>query len=96
MVVRTDLSGKESHRQGGVGKVVTLGNLGGIMVTTLAWNARGVGSIPAPSEILPIFNRSYYIHLRLSKSEYLISGYVASPTKQLSHSIKQVMSQMPY
>ena len=39
----TDLSGKEPHRQVGVGKVVTSRSLGDIMVSTLAWNARDVG-----------------------------------------------------
>ena len=36
VVVFTDLSGKELHRQVGVGTVVTSGSLGGGMVNTLA------------------------------------------------------------
>ena len=49
----TDLSGKELHRQVGMGKMVTSVSLGGIMVSTLAWNARDVGSILGT--VFPIF-----------------------------------------
>ena len=45
VIVCTDLSGKESPRQVGVGTEVTSGSLGGVMVSTLAGNARDVGSI---------------------------------------------------
>ena len=55
VVVCTNLSGKEPHRQAGIGKVVTSGSLGDVMVSTLAQNARGVGSIPALGTIFPIF-----------------------------------------
>ena len=48
----TDLS---SHIQVAVGTVVTVGSLGGVMVSTLARNARDVGSIPTLGTILPIF-----------------------------------------
>ena len=40
VVVYSDLSGKEPHRQVGVGRVMTSGSLGGVMVSTLARNAR--------------------------------------------------------
>ena len=36
VVVCTDLSGKEPHRQVGVGREVTSGSLGGVMFSTLA------------------------------------------------------------
>ena len=41
IVVCIDLSGKEPNRQ-----MVTSGNLSGVMVSTLAQKARGVGLIP--------------------------------------------------
>ena len=40
VVVCTDLSGKEPHRLLGMGRVVTSGILCGVMLSTLAWNAR--------------------------------------------------------
>ena len=57
VIVGTDLSasGKELHRQVGVGTVVTSGSLGGVMVNIPAWNARDVGSIPSLGTIFPIF-----------------------------------------
>ena len=42
--------------QVGVGTVVTSGILGGVMVSTLAQNARDVGSIPILSAIFPILS----------------------------------------
>ena len=36
-------------------RVVTLGSLGGVMVSTLAWNARGMGLIPTLGAIFPLF-----------------------------------------
>ena len=53
--VCTDLSGKELHRQVGMSSIVTTGSLVGVMVSTLAQNARGVGLIPALGTIVPIF-----------------------------------------
>ena len=50
-IVYTDLSRKELYRQ--VVRMVTPGSLGGGMVSTLAWNARDVGSILAPRAIFP-------------------------------------------
>ena len=38
VVVRTDLSGKELHKQVGMGKEVTSGSLGGVIVNMLALN----------------------------------------------------------
>ena len=55
VVVYSDLSEKESHGQVGVSKVVTLGTLDSIMSSTLTWNARDLGSIPALGAIFPIF-----------------------------------------
>ena len=55
VVVCTVLSGKELHRQVGVGKVMSSGSLGGEMVSTLERSARDVGSTPALSTIVPIF-----------------------------------------
>ena len=54
VVVCTDFSGKELHRQVGVDRVSTSGSLGGVMVSTLAWNARNVGLIPT-LDMFPIF-----------------------------------------
>ena len=55
VVVSTDLSGKEPHRQVGVGSTVTSRSLGGKLVSTLARNVRDVGSIPVLSAIFSIF-----------------------------------------
>ena len=42
-----DLSGKRPHRQVGLGRMVMLGSLGGVMVSTLAHNKRcGFNSHP--------------------------------------------------
>ena len=43
VVVCTDLSAKELHKQVGVGRVVTSGNLGDIMVSILAQIASDMG-----------------------------------------------------
>ena len=51
-----DLSGKKLHRQVGVGRMVTSGSLGCIMVSTLPQECRrDVGSIPALGTVFPIF-----------------------------------------
>ena len=55
ILVCTDLSGKELHRQVGVDRMMTLWIQGGVMVSTLAINARGVGSNTAPGTIFPSF-----------------------------------------
>ena len=55
VVICTDLSGKELHRQLGVGIVVTSESICGVVISTLAWNVRDVGSIPTLSMIFPIF-----------------------------------------
>ena len=46
LVVCTDLSAKTPPRQVGIGRVVTSGSLGGVMVSTLARSARDVSSAP--------------------------------------------------
>ena len=51
----SDLSSKEPHRQVNVTKVMTSGRLCGVMVSTLAQNARDVGYIPTLGAILPNF-----------------------------------------
>ena len=48
-------NGKGPHRQAGVDRVMTSGNLRGVMVSTLAWNTISLGSNPALSPIVPIF-----------------------------------------
>ena len=55
IVVCTDLWGKELHRQVGVGIVVTSGKPMWCNGSTLAWNAKDVGSCPALGRIFPIF-----------------------------------------
>ena len=54
IVVCTDLSVKEPHRQLGMGTLVKSDSPGGVMVGTLVWNARDVGSISALGAIFPI------------------------------------------
>ena len=55
VVVCTDLSDKELHRQVDVNRVVIPSSLGGLMVNTLAQNASVVNSIPTLGIIFPIF-----------------------------------------
>ena len=55
--VCTDLYSKEPHRQLGLGNVVTPGSLSGEIVSTLAQNARDVGSIPALGAIFSHFHQ---------------------------------------
>ena len=43
VVVCNEFSGKEPHREVGVGRVVISRSLGGVMVSTLVQNARDVG-----------------------------------------------------
>ena len=54
MLLCTDLSGKESHRQVDVGRVVTSGSLG-VMVSSLAQSASDMDLIPALGAIFLIF-----------------------------------------
>ena len=46
VVVSTDLSGKEPHRQAHMDRMVTVRSLHDVMVSTLAQKAKDVGSIP--------------------------------------------------
>ena len=55
VVVYTDLSGKELHRQVVMGRVVTSESLGGVMVSTLARYTRDAGLILTLGAMLPIF-----------------------------------------
>ena len=54
VVVCTDPSGKEPHREVGVGRMVTSGSLCGVMVSTLARNARDVDLISALGTIFTL------------------------------------------
>ena len=55
VVVCTDFWDKEPYRKVGVGSMVTSGTLCGVMVSTLAQNAKDVGLIPALGTIFLIF-----------------------------------------
>ena len=55
VVICTHLSGKELETGRRVSSVVTSGRLGCVMVITLAWNTRDVGSIPTLGAIFLIF-----------------------------------------
>ena len=55
VVVCTDLLGNEPHRKIDEGSMVTSGSLGGVIVSTLAWNATGMCLIPPLGTIFPIF-----------------------------------------
>ena len=58
-----DIADKELHRQVGYhGILLTSGSLGVVMVSTLARNARDVGSIPALGTIFTIFITPESIH----------------------------------
>ena len=52
-IVYTHFSGK-AHGQVGMGRVVISGCLDGVIVSTLAWNARYMCLIPALGAIFPI------------------------------------------
>ena len=53
LVICTELSGKEQHRQAAAGRMVTSGTLGRVMVITLAQNAKDVGLIVVLGAIFP-------------------------------------------
>ena len=55
MPLCTYFSGNEPHKQKGMGRVVISWDLDGVMVSTLAWNTRDMGPIPARGVIFPIF-----------------------------------------
>ena len=55
VVVCTDISEKEPHRQVGVDRMMTSGSIGGEMGSTIAWNAGYVGSIASLGSICPMF-----------------------------------------
>ena len=59
VVVCTDRSGKDPHRQAGVDRVVISGSLGVVMVSALTWNARNMGSSPPLGTIFPIFHHTH-------------------------------------
>ena len=65
IIACTEHSGKEPHRQVAVGRVVTLGSVGGVMISTMALNARDLGSIPSLGEIFPFFVTSMTIGFAL-------------------------------
>ena len=77
VVIFTDLSGNESCRQVGMTRLMILGC---VMVSTLAWNARGVGSNPAPRSIFTLFIThrtvvTYYVSCTLDTPSYLTRGW---------------------
>ena len=51
VVVYTDLLAKELYRGVGIYRVLSAGNLGGVMVSTLVQKAEGEGSNPAVGAI---------------------------------------------
>ena len=55
LVVCIDFTGEELHRHVGVDTVITSRSLGGVMIITLARNARDVRSILALGTIFSIF-----------------------------------------
>ena len=61
VVVGTDLSGCKPHRQVGIGKVVTLGSLGSVMVSALAQNAKDIGSSPTLSHFHHPCDTAYWL-----------------------------------
>ena len=48
----------EPHREVGMDSMIKSGSLGGIMVSTLTQNARGVGSISTLGPVFPTLNTS--------------------------------------
>ena len=70
VVVCTDLSGKQPHRQISAGSKVASGSLGCVMVSLLARNARDVGSIPALGIVFHIFIRSRILQRRTTTLLY--------------------------
>ena len=60
VVVSTDLSVKELHRQVSMGRVMTSGNLADVMVSTLSQNASDAVLIPTLGTIFPIFSPLQY------------------------------------
>ena len=55
VVVCTDLSGNEQHKQVSMGSMVTSRSVGGVMVSTWGRDARDAGLIPALGTIFHIF-----------------------------------------
>ena len=56
ILVYTDISGKERHRQMDIDRVVAYRRLGGVVVSIMTQNPSHLGSIPAVGAILPISN----------------------------------------
>ena len=68
----TELSSKEPYRhRTHIGAMVTSRSLGGVMVSTLTWNERDVGSIRVLGAIYPIFINPVIIFKRLYLIKYL-------------------------
>ena len=55
ILVGADITGKELHRRGYMCSTVTSGSLGDEMVSSLAQNARDMGSILLLGIVFPIF-----------------------------------------
>ena len=60
LIVCADLSGKEPPKQVSLCRMVTSENLGGVMVSILAHNARELGSVPDLDAIFPIPSHPIY------------------------------------
>ena len=82
VVVCTGLpvSGKEPYRQVGVGKVIRSGSLGGVMVSTLARNARDMGLIASLGAIFSIFYHPHNIGCHGHNPVYDTHCMVGEPT----------------
>ena len=74
VIVCTDLSGKESHRQVGMGRVITSRSLGSVMVRTLSRNARDVGSNPALCASFPICFTLWHMYYQIPDEGAATSG----------------------
>ena len=53
-----------------MGMVVTSGSLWGVMISTLAWNVKDVGSIPALGTMFPNFAKFHTLKLSDGKPLY--------------------------
>ena len=81
IIVCTDLSGKELHRQVGVGIVMTSGSLCGVMVEQWLWNARDVGLSPALGTVFSIVITPTTIHTIFCYSCPIAGHFVWFPSR---------------
>ena len=77
VVVYTALSNNEPYKQVDMGMVMTSGWLGGKMVSTLAQNARDVGSILALGTLFPIIITPMTLPIDTTSGNKVVgAGYV--------------------